>query len=62
MRRNNENLMVLSGWTGAQVHQAVAAGDVLRAAVSEIEHYQRAVVRSAPDMTVVGTRPVTWCA
>jgi len=55
MRRNNENLMVLSGSDlGRRVTEPMALPDVLRAAVSEIEHYQRAVVRSAPMVRIVG--------
>ncbi|GAA3433751.1 nitrate- and nitrite sensing domain-containing protein [Kutzneria kofuensis] len=55
MRRNNENLMVLSGLDlSRRFTKPLPLGDVLRAAVSEIEHYQRAVVRSAPTATVVG--------
>ncbi|HET9143964.1 nitrate- and nitrite sensing domain-containing protein [Actinophytocola sp.] len=55
MRRNNENLMVLSGLDlGRRVTEPMALPDVLRAAVSEIEHYQRAVVRSAPMVRIVG--------
>ncbi len=55
MRRNNENLMVLSG-TGMlrRFTEPMALPDVLRAAISEVEHYERAVVRSAPDVRVVG--------
>ncbi|MFC4855598.1 nitrate- and nitrite sensing domain-containing protein [Actinophytocola glycyrrhizae] len=55
MRRNNENLMVLSG-TGAlrRFTEPVPLPDVLRAAISEVEHYERAIVRSAPDIRVVG--------
>nr|WP_163573103.1 nitrate- and nitrite sensing domain-containing protein [Fodinicola feengrottensis] len=42
MRRNNENLMVLSGTdVTRQFTRPVGLQDVLRAAVSEIEHYQR---------------------
>jgi len=55
MRRNNENLMVLSGLDlSRRFTKPLPLGDVLRAAVSEIEHYQRAVVRSAPTATIVG--------
>ncbi|HEV2783563.1 MAG TPA: nitrate- and nitrite sensing domain-containing protein [Actinophytocola sp.] len=55
MRRNNENLMVLSGIDlGRRASEPVPLPDVLRAAVSEIEHYQRAVVRSAPLSRIVG--------
>jgi signal transduction histidine kinase len=64
MRRNNENLMVLSG--GANPHhpaqgdlargsaQSVPLADLLRAGVSEIEQYQRVVVQPPPDAFVVG--------
>ncbi|MFL6145400.1 MAG: nitrate- and nitrite sensing domain-containing protein [Labedaea sp.] len=55
MRRNNENLMVLSGMElGRRSGEPVALPDVLRAAVSEVEHYQRTVVRSAPMLRIVG--------
>ncbi|MEU6644789.1 nitrate- and nitrite sensing domain-containing protein [Saccharomonospora sp. NPDC046836] len=55
MRRNNENLMVLSGAEpGRRSGQPVSATDVLRAAVSEIEQYQRVVVRTPPQVRVVG--------
>ncbi|MGB3440329.1 MAG: nitrate- and nitrite sensing domain-containing protein [Actinophytocola sp.] len=55
MRRNNENLMVLSG-TGAlrRFTEPVPLPDVLRAAISEVEHYERAIVRSVPDIRVIG--------
>jgi hypothetical protein len=55
MRRNNENLMVLSG-TGMlrRFTDPVPLPDVLRAAISEVEHYERAIVRSAPDVRVIG--------
>ncbi|MGW6449930.1 nitrate- and nitrite sensing domain-containing protein [Lentzea sp. NPDC055074] len=55
MRRNNENLMVLSGTdTARRFHQPVPLADVLRAAASEIEHYQRVVVKSTPSVEIVG--------
>ncbi|HEX4704301.1 MAG TPA: nitrate- and nitrite sensing domain-containing protein [Pseudonocardiaceae bacterium] len=55
MRRNNENLMVLSGSDLARgPGQAVALADLLRAGVSEIEQYQRVVVQPPPDAHVVG--------
>jgi signal transduction histidine kinase len=55
MRRNNENLMVLSGAEpGRRSGQPVTTADVLRAAVSEIEQYQRVVVQSPPTARVVG--------
>jgi signal transduction histidine kinase len=55
MRRNNENLMVLSGDDPSRRSGGpVPLADVVRAAVSEIEHYQRVVVRSTPSMDVLG--------
>jgi len=55
MRRNNENLMVLSGSDVARrFTRPVALADVLRAAASEIEQYQRVVVQAAPSVEVVG--------
>ncbi len=55
MRRNNENLMVLSGSESARRSgRPVSTADVLRAAVSEIEQYQRVVVQSPPTTKVVG--------
>ncbi|WP_376772088.1 nitrate- and nitrite sensing domain-containing protein [Amycolatopsis echigonensis] len=55
MRRNNENLMVLSGAEpGRRSGQPVATRDVLRAAVSEIEQYQRVSVQHPPDVKIVG--------
>ncbi|MFD6793594.1 MULTISPECIES: sensor histidine kinase [Prauserella salsuginis group] len=55
MRRNNENLMVLSGdEPGRRSGRPVSATDVLRAAVSEIEQYQRVVVNTPPSARIVG--------
>jgi signal transduction histidine kinase len=55
MRRNNENLMMLSGSESARRSgRPVSTADVLRAAVSEIEQYQRVVVQSPPTTKVVG--------
>ncbi|MFF4600452.1 nitrate- and nitrite sensing domain-containing protein [Amycolatopsis sp. NPDC001319] len=55
MRRNNENLMVLSGAEpGRRSGQPVPAHDVLRAAVSEIEQYQRVSVQQPPAVKIVG--------
>ncbi|NYH78637.1 signal transduction histidine kinase [Actinopolyspora biskrensis] len=55
MRRNNENLMVLSGSDIARrFTQPVELADVLRAGVSEIEHYPRVVVQSPPAARLVG--------
>jgi signal transduction histidine kinase len=55
MRRNNENLRVLSGSELGRRHQRPATlSDLLRASVSEIEQYQRVVLLPAPDVLVVG--------
>ncbi|WP_198540067.1 nitrate- and nitrite sensing domain-containing protein, partial [Streptomyces sp. CT34] len=55
MRRNNENLMVLCGSTLVRPSdRSVALSDLLRAAVSEIEHYPRVVVRPAPSLEIAG--------
>jgi signal transduction histidine kinase len=55
MRRNNENLMVLSGDDPARRSgHPLPLADVLRAAVSEIEQYQRVVIRSTPPVDVLG--------
>jgi hypothetical protein len=50
MRRNNENLIILSsGALHRQFAEPVPLADVLRAAVSEVEHYERTLIRSAPQ-------------
>jgi signal transduction histidine kinase len=55
MRRNSENLLVLAGhevsrrWT-----QSVPLVDVLRAAVSEIEQYERVTLNVQPGISVRG--------
>jgi signal transduction histidine kinase len=55
MRRNSENLLVLAGTDLAKRNQApVPLVDVLRAAVSEVESYQRIVVQTPPTATVAG--------
>jgi signal transduction histidine kinase len=55
MRRNSENLLVLAGTDLAKRNIApVPMVDVLRAAVSEIEQYQRIVVQAPPTTTIVG--------
>ncbi|MCM3805485.1 nitrate- and nitrite sensing domain-containing protein [Streptomyces sp. DR7-3] len=55
MRRNNENLMVLCGSTPVRPsEQRVPLDSVLRAAVSEIEHYRRVVVQPVPEAEVIG--------
>ncbi|HEU5469414.1 MAG TPA: nitrate- and nitrite sensing domain-containing protein [Actinophytocola sp.] len=55
MRRNNENLMVLSGSEPGRRNQRPATlADLLRAAVSEIEQYQRVLMLPPPDVLIVG--------
>ncbi|PKW19807.1 nitrate- and nitrite sensing domain-containing protein [Saccharopolyspora spinosa] len=55
MRRNNENLMVLSGADPARrFSQPTSPADLIRAAVSEIEHYPRVIVQPLPDVKIVG--------
>lgn len=55
MRRNNENLTVLSGSDlSRRFAQSLSLGDVLRAAVSEIDQYERVVIRASPSVHVAG--------
>jgi signal transduction histidine kinase len=55
MRRNNENLMVLSGnEVGRRAQRPTSLADLLRASVSEIEQYQRVVLLPPPSVQVVG--------
>ncbi|MBO0848498.1 MAG: nitrate- and nitrite sensing domain-containing protein [Pseudonocardia sp.] len=55
MRRNSENLLILAGSKVTnRPNQAVPVADVLRAAASEIEQYQRVVVRTSVEAQVVG--------
>ena len=55
MHRYSENLLILvghepsSGW-----HQPVALAHVIRAAVSELEEYQRVSATAQPDVAVIG--------
>jgi signal transduction histidine kinase len=56
MRRNNENLMVLSGADLARrFSKPTSPADLLRAAVSEIEHYPRVIIQPLPDVTITGS-------
>jgi len=55
MRRNSENLLVLAGHdVSRRWSQPVALVDVLRAAISEIEQYERVVLNVQPGVAVVG--------
>ena len=55
MRRNSENLLVLAGHEASRRwSQPVALVDVLRAAISEIEQYERVVLNVQPGITIAG--------
>jgi signal transduction histidine kinase len=55
MRRNSENLLVLAGHeANRRWSQPVPLVDVLRAATSEIEQYERVVLNVQPGIVVVG--------
>jgi signal transduction histidine kinase len=55
MRRNSENLLVLSGTDlGRGVSTPVAADEIIGAALSEVEHYQRIKLYSTPELAVLG--------
>ncbi len=55
MRRNSENLLVLSGTTvNRRVTRPVAIAEVLGAAVSEVEKYARVQIAPTPDLMVQG--------
>ena len=55
MRRNGDNLLILSGTRIRRGHSApVQLGDILRAAMSEVEDYQRVQIGSTPDGALSG--------
>ncbi|WP_377269265.1 nitrate- and nitrite sensing domain-containing protein [Peterkaempfera sp. SMS 1(5)a] len=55
MRRNGENLLVLAGEEpGRRWNQPVPLVDVLRAAASEVEQYERIELSGIPEADVVG--------
>jgi signal transduction histidine kinase len=55
MRRNGENLLVLSGEEGGrQWSEPIPLVDVLRAAASEVEQYERVELAGIPETEVVG--------
>jgi signal transduction histidine kinase len=55
MRRNSENLLVLAGYDSSRRWtQPVALIDVIRAAVSEIEQYERVTMNAQPGVAVRG--------
>ncbi len=54
MRRNCENLLVLAGAESSGSVAGVGVRDVVQAAVSETDQYQRIDVRALPDVAFVG--------
>jgi hypothetical protein len=55
MRRNSENLLVLAGHEDPRKwSQSVALVDVLRAAISEIEQYDRITLNVQPGIVITG--------
>lgn len=55
MRRNGDNLLILSGHRVRRAQSApVQLGDTVRAAMSEVEDYQRVYVRSTPNGALSG--------
>ncbi len=55
MRRNSENLLVLAGHeVSHRWSEPIPLVDVLRAAISEIEQYERVVLSVQPGIAVVG--------
>ncbi|WP_247597567.1 nitrate- and nitrite sensing domain-containing protein [Streptomyces sp. RKND-216] len=55
MRRNGENLLVLAGEEpGRSWSRPVPLVDILRAASSEVEHYERVGMSSVPDSEIHG--------
>lgn len=56
MRRNAESLLVLAGTESPRSWSApVRAADLIRAAVSEVEHYQRVAVPMAEPVAILGS-------
>ncbi|MTD56685.1 nitrate- and nitrite sensing domain-containing protein [Amycolatopsis pithecellobii] len=55
MRRNSENLLVLSGHDlGDARTEPVAAEEIIGAALSEVEHYQRIELTATPELAIRG--------
>jgi signal transduction histidine kinase len=55
MRRNSENLLVLAGEDGGRpLPGSVPASEIIGAALSEVEHYQRISVETPPMLSVRG--------
>ena len=55
MRRNGENLLVLAGESaGREWNDPIPLVDVLRAAASEVEQYERVELSGIPEIDVIG--------
>jgi signal transduction histidine kinase len=55
MRRNSENLLVLSGHDlGDERAEPVPAEEIVGAALSEVEHYQRIELTATPELAIRG--------
>jgi signal transduction histidine kinase len=55
MRRNSENLLLLAGHENQRKRsESVSLADVARAAISEIEQYNRIALNIAPGVAVIG--------
>ena len=55
MRRNSENLLLLAGHENPRKRsESIALADVARAAISEIEQYNRISLNVAPGISVIG--------
>ncbi|MEU6647387.1 ATP-binding protein, partial [Saccharomonospora sp. NPDC046836] len=55
MRRNSENLLVLAGQdAGRPLPGSVSAEEIIGAALSEVEHYQRIKIAATPRLAVRG--------
>ena len=55
MHRHSENLLILAGHEpSTNWNQPVPLAHVIRAAVSEVEEYQRVAVSAQPDLAIIG--------
>ncbi|OLR92651.1 hypothetical protein BJP25_21695 [Actinokineospora bangkokensis] len=55
MRRNSENLLILSGsGLAKRMARPVPVGEVVESALSEVEHYTRVRVKQVPELVVQG--------
>ena len=56
MRRNSDNLLILAGNDNRRGRPApILLGDAMRAAISEVEDYQRVRVGAVPPVTLTAT-------